>query len=187
MKENIKNQGHDIKIMNLLINEENNPLDYVITNDNNNNNNNNNNKLLLTKINSNDMKFLYDELRNSEFFSYRVNFLNAFYDKCLYGLKGQCDDIDNSIYCKNNEDYLLPLFCAEYVQKVCGLVWTNKRARGRGLATELIRLLNITTVDSPMSNNNAINFWNKLQLDVIGEPEQNYYEKMLLIKNTYSK
>ena len=155
-------------------------------NDNNNDNSNDNSKFILTSISAKFMSSIYGELKTSNFIDYRTNVLNAFYDGCLYGLISNCDDIEDNVYCENR-DKLLPIFCAVYEKGICGLIWTASRARRRGFATELIQKLKIDTVDSPMSNDNALGLWSKLQLSVKGEAEDGYYQKIQILKDLKSK
>ena len=206
VKDNIRRQGHATAMMKLLdiekvsgrfIDEESKKFfdscqyigneynhEYqrnIINNNDLKKNDDNNSKYMLTSITASLMASLYGELKRSNFIEYRTNVLNAFYDDCLYGLRTYCDGIEDNVYCDNRDNDLLPLFCAVYEEGVCGLIWTAKRARKRGFATEIIKLLNINTVDSPMSNDNAIGLWNKLNLNVKGDAEYGYYEKMKML------
>ena len=118
--------------------------------------------------NSDDFWALYDELLNDEsgFIFNRTMILDAFKDKELYGLR--VNEINytskqHSIYCANSDD-LLPCLCVKH-NNTAMVLWTHTRARRRGFAKELVKLLNVQHAYNPLPGSE--NFWRSCNIQMV--------------------
>ena len=130
-------------------------------------------EIKLCQIDSDDFWCLIDELYDdkSGFCHNRCTILEAYRSGNLYGLRVCETDImyknrkgDNNIFCKNSF-YLLPCFCVKENDKAI-IIWTHSRARKRGFAKKLVKLLHIKYADKPLPD--SLDFWGKCNVKLVG-------------------
>eukprot|EP00291_Cryptomonas_curvata_P026936 CAMPEP_0172175246 /NCGR_PEP_ID=MMETSP1050-20130122/14114_1 /TAXON_ID=233186 /ORGANISM="Cryptomonas curvata, Strain CCAP979/52" /LENGTH=219 /DNA_ID=CAMNT_0012847313 /DNA_START=548 /DNA_END=1207 /DNA_ORIENTATION=+ len=67
-------------------------------------------------------------------------------------------------------DYLLPCFCVTSrspLGKQMDILWTHPRARGRRLATHLLRGANVSVIDNPLEK--SLPFWRRIAASDVGQ------------------
>tara|TARA_B100000003_G_scaffold203179_1_gene213378 strand:- start:21369 stop:21779 length:411 start_codon:yes stop_codon:yes gene_type:complete len=115
--------------------------------------------------------FLYDELLDdkSGFLNNRTCILDAYKNGNLYGLRVnetykmfEKGESQNDIFCKGSL-YLLPCFCIKENNKAV-IIWTHTRARKKGFAKCLVKLLDIKYAYNPLPD--SIDFWKKCNVDL---------------------
>jgi hypothetical protein len=120
---------------------------------------------------------LFDELYDdaSGFILNRRPLVDAFREGNLYGLKvnetlemerrhAKLDKLFAKDYYGGLSDYLLPCLCLKE-DNGCRIIWTHTRARNRGFARTLLRLLQIEKAWNPLPGS-AI-FWRKCDIPTI--------------------
>lgn len=123
----------------------------------------------LKKINSS-TKFwaLMDELvnDNSGFYCNRCHILDAYTNGWLYTVYMTETEWmfynlprDNPIFCKGTL-WMFPCFCVFNEHRGLDIIWTHTRMCGNGLATFMVRELNITKVKHLLEP--SLGFWSKI-------------------------
>ena len=108
------------------------------------------------------------------FYCNRESLLEAYCQKRIYGItvtesaemfakRAERDEIFVRCDGQPNPDYLLPCFCEvdEEDSSVVVRIWTSPRARRRGLATAMLKALNITSAAEPLLPD-SMDFWRKV-------------------------
>ena len=126
---------------------------------------------VVSGLTAGDFWALIDELKDdrSGFLYNRAILLDAWKNGCLHGLAvEETDDMFKSperrgepLFCKNSDTmYLLPclLMTGEDAElSTVEIIWTHKRARRKGLGTELVQKLGIKKVYNPLEG--SAPFW----------------------------
>ena len=64
--------------------------------------------------------------------------------------------------------YLLPCLCV-FDNEILSIIWAHSRARKRGLATTLLKLLNVKTISNPLPE--SLEFWEKSGFEFTDEKQ----------------
>ena len=111
---------------------------------------------ILWKIDcASDYWYLMEELIDDEsrFFHNRESLLDGMLKGDLYSLTS-----DDEKYEKFKKCFLLPCLCLRSGDRV-DIVWVHSRARRNGLATDILKKLNIKKVNNPLPGSEK--FWEK--------------------------
>ena len=93
---------------------------------------------------------------------------NLFEPKDMYQRGARNDPVFCRDYRGCLSFYLLPCLCV-FDNEILSIIWAHSRARKRGLATTLLKLLNVKTISNPLPE--SLEFWEKSGFEFTDEKQ----------------